>query len=238
MFVAIVGTINVLQSITRTYHMTCTFILMTQAGYRKGAILYLFSVSTWNAKRINVQNFYMHSQISLSICHTTTSWCSGFWNTAISAAQTTYCWMEELLQMTKLERNVVPMAHFNLWPVSDIILCRTWKTPIVFNVMFHSKLPLQILSVFATALYIQVSFYARLRSWKMSRQSQLHKSNTKFPFKTVYYLGVRGLTTSSYTVYNYTTSGHMVYLLYIQYIYISIQCTYISVQYMYFLLMQ
>ena len=46
MFVAIVGTINVLQSITRTQHMTCTFMLMTQTGYRKGATLYLFSVST------------------------------------------------------------------------------------------------------------------------------------------------------------------------------------------------
>ena len=104
---------------------------------------------------------------------------------------------------------------------------------------------------FCHRLYMQVSFYARLRSWKISRQSKLHKSNTKFPFKKVYYLGVKGLTTSPYTVHNYTTSGHMVYLLYIhttsghkvyllyiQYIYISIHCTYISVQYMYFLQMQ
>jgi len=90
-------------------------------------------------------------------------------------------------------------------------------------------------SVFAIVLYRQVSFYATLHSWKMPCQSKLHKSNTKFPFKIVYYLGV---TTSSYTVYNYTTSGHIVYLLYIQYIHISIQCTYISIQYMYFLLMQ
>jgi len=29
----------------------------------------------------------------------------------------------------------------------------------------------------------------------------------KFPFKTVYYLGAGGLTTSSYIVYEYTTSG-------------------------------
>jgi len=34
-----------------------------------------------------------------------------------------------------------------------------------------------------------------------------HK-NTKFPFKILYFLGVRGLTTSSYILYVYTTSGH------------------------------
>jgi len=34
-----------------------------------------------------------------------------------------------------------------------------------------------------------------------------HKLNTKFTFKTVYFLGVRGLTTTSYIVYDYTTSG-------------------------------
>jgi len=35
------------------------------------------------------------------------------------------------------------------------------------------------------------------------------KSNTKFPFKTVYFLAVRGVKTSSFIVYDYTTSGHM-----------------------------
>jgi len=30
----------------------------------------------------------------------------------------------------------------------------------------------------------------------------------KFPFKAVYFLGVRGLTPSSYIVYGYTASGH------------------------------
>jgi len=37
----------------------------------------------------------------------------------------------------------------------------------------------------------------------------MHKSNTKFPFKTVYCLGVRGLTTSSSVDCDYTISGHM-----------------------------
>jgi len=32
--------------------------------------------------------------------------------------------------------------------------------------------------------------------------------NKKFPFKTVYFLGIGGLTTSSYIVYDYTTSRH------------------------------
>jgi len=48
----------------------------------------------------------------------------------------------------------------------------------------------------------------------------MHKLNTKFPSKTVYFLGVRGLT-SFYAVYDYTTSGHMdlysMYLLYIHF---------------------
>jgi len=40
--------------------------------------------------------------------------------------------------------------------------------------------------------YRQVSFYGR----DMFLKNVMH-SNTKFPFKTVYYLGVRGLTASS-----------------------------------------
>jgi hypothetical protein len=37
---------------------------------------------------------------------------------------------------------------------------------------------------------------------------KLHKLKTKFPFKTMYFLGVKGLTTSSCRVCDYTTSGH------------------------------
>jgi len=33
------------------------------------------------------------------------------------------------------------------------------------------------------------------------------KLNTKFPFITVYFLGVRGLMTLAYVVYDYTTNG-------------------------------
>jgi len=55
--------------------------------------------------------------------------------------------------------------------------------------------------------YRQVSFYAIL-SQKTLCKLKSHTSNTKFPFKTVYFLGVRGLTASSYIVYDYTTSGH------------------------------
>ena len=35
------------------------------------------------------------------------------------------------------------------------------------------------------------------------------KSNKKFPFKIVYFLEFRGLTTSSHIVYDYTTTGHI-----------------------------
>ena len=51
------------------------------------------------------------------------------------------------------------------------------------------------------------------------------QSNTKFPFKTVYFLGVWGLSSSSYIVYDLTTSGHMdlesIHVLCIEFIYIS-----------------
>jgi hypothetical protein len=50
----------------------------------------------------------------------------------------------------------------------------------------------------------QASFYARVMFLKNIAQIE-----HKIPFKTVYCLGVWGLTTSSYVVYDHTTSGHM-----------------------------
>jgi hypothetical protein len=49
----------------------------------------------------------------------------------------------------------------------------------------------------------QVSFYDRDSFMKNVAQT---KQN--FPFITLYFLGVRALTTSSYIVYDYTSSGH------------------------------
>jgi hypothetical protein len=67
----------------------------------------------------------------------------------------------------------------------------------------------------------------------------IHKLNTKFSFKTVYFLRVRGLTSSSYIVYDYTASGFMdlliIYLQYIKYMYTFIQYTYNSMQYISFI---
>jgi len=37
----------------------------------------------------------------------------------------------------------------------------------------------------------------------------LYKLITKFSFKTVYFLGVTGLTASSCIMWDYTTNGHM-----------------------------
>jgi len=48
--------------------------------------------------------------------------------------------------------------------------------------------------------YRQVLFCVRVMFLKKSRKSKMRKINTKFPFKTLYFLGVRGLTTSSNTV--------------------------------------
>ena len=75
-------------------------------------------------------------------------------------------------------------------------------------------------------------FMAGMYTWKT-----LCKLNTKFPFKRMHFLGVRGLSTSSYIAYDYTTSGHMdlysIYLLYIKYIYISIQFIYLFIYFKY-----
>jgi hypothetical protein len=70
-------------------------------------------------------------------------------------------------------------------------------------------------------LYRQVLLYTRVMFLK-----KLHESDTEFLFKTVDFLEVRGLITSSYIRYDYTTSRHMdLQSMYIKYIYISIQYT-------------
>jgi len=56
--------------------------------------------------------------------------------------------------------------------------------------------------------YRQVSFHARIMFLKKLYKFTLCKLNTKFPFKTVYLLGARGLTTSSSLVYECTTSRY------------------------------
>ena len=66
-------------------------------------------------------------------------------------------------------------------------------------------------------LYTGMSRFApALCYWKTS-----HKSNTEFPFSTVYFLGAGGLITSSYIAYDYTCSGNMdlysIYVLHIHY---------------------
>ena len=81
-----------------------------------------------------------------------------------------------------------------------------------------------------------------LCSWKMLCKSKSCKSNTKFPFKTMCSLRVRGLKTPSYIVHDYSTSRYInlysMYVLDVQYIYISIQYTNISIQYIYLFLVQ
>src|SRR5215510_2469168 len=63
----------------------------------------------------------------------------------------------------------------------------------------------------------QVSFHARIMFLKNITQIE-----HKIPFKTVHCLGVWGLTTLSYIVYDHTTSGHIdvqgIYLMRIKYI--------------------
>jgi len=74
-------------------------------------------------------------------------------------------------------------------------------------------------------------FMSGIHSCKMSHKLKLCKSNTKFIFKTAYFLGVRGFTTSSYVVY--CTSRHTnvwsMYVLFILYTYISILDIYLFI---------
>jgi hypothetical protein len=73
-------------------------------------------------------------------------------------------------------------------------------------------------------------FAPGIRSLKTS-----HKSNTQFSFKTVHFLGVWGLSASSYVQYYFTTSGHTVpYSIYVLYV----QCKYIYVQHIYLFMVQ
>ena len=62
------------------------------------------------------------------------------------------------------------------------------------------------------ANYRQVSFCGRVTFLKNAAQI-----DQKLPFKIVYFMGVRGLTTSSYIVYDYATRGHRP---------VNIYCTY------------
>ena len=75
------------------------------------------------------------------------------------------------------------------------------------------------------------------RSYKKSRKRQPRKSNTKFPHKTASFLGVTGLTGSSYIEHDCTTSGPAEYVctvyMYCMYgIHVQYTCTVCTV-YMY-----
>jgi hypothetical protein len=76
-----------------------------------------------------------------------------------------------------------------------------------------------------------VSFYAKVTFVKKSCKFKTHKSYTKFPFKTVYFLGVMVLTTSSYIVYDYITSRHTdlysIYVLFTYTVYVHFYTLYI-----------
>ena len=59
-----------------------------------------------------------------------------------------------------------------------------------------------------------------------------HRLNPKFPFKTMYFLGVRGVPASSCILYRCTTSGRMdLWSIYVLYIHTCVQYKYISIQF-------
>jgi hypothetical protein len=57
--------------------------------------------------------------------------------------------------------------------------------------------------------YRPVLFCAGIMFLKKVKQIKIAQIEHIFPFKTVYFLGIGGLTTSSCIVCDYTTSGHM-----------------------------
>ena len=73
---------------------------------------------------------------------------------------------------------------------------------------------------------------AELLFWRTS-----HTLNTKFPFSTVCFLGVSGLTVSSYILCDCTPIGHKGTIEYICNVYFYIHYTYISFQYIYLFMM-
>ena len=80
-------------------------------------------------------------------------------------------------------------------------------------------------------VYRHALFMPGLHSLKISR-----KSNTKFAFKTMYFLGTRGLITSSYVVYGYPLVDNEIFsvcIMYIQYMYITYSAHNISVHYLF-----
>jgi len=92
------------------------------------------------------------------------------------------------------------------------------RTSVTYNDMFlHEYLIHTCMSMSLKMMYKQVLFHARVTFLKKHSANQTKNSH----LKTVYFLGVSGLTSSSNIVYDYTTSGHMdlqiVYVLYIQY---------------------
>jgi hypothetical protein len=75
-------------------------------------------------------------------------------------------------------------------------------------------------------------FRVGLHFWRTSQ-----KLNTKFPFWTVHFSGVRGLTASSYILFDYTSSGHKRTIADVCNVYIYIQNTYTSIRYIYLFLL-
>jgi len=95
---------------------------------------------------------------------------------------------------------------------------------IVFNIQLNTLIPLYILYYFISQ-YLQLLVpHTKPTTWTEIR-GKLYTSRSCFtpviflknvtqmeqksPFTTVYFLGVRGFITSSYIVYNYTTSADM-----------------------------
>ena len=166
-----------------------------------------------------------------------------------------YCtWVPSVFQ---LSREVM-----NLW-IGKLILPSVLKYAAkdFTNVIFPHPSTITTLLFSSETWYSQVSFYTRVMFLKAS-----HQLNTKFPIKTVYFLWVRWLKTYDYTtaghmggggerecvcvcvcvcryvsmVHTHThthTHPHTVHTLNIH-LYTVYTCTYISILYIYLLLMQ
>jgi hypothetical protein len=125
--------------------------------------------------------------------------------------------MNTLLRLTEVKKTWILLLIFDFgpnWSTHSSTLHKTWGSdPLLDSIKScvwktdWSRLFFQITELFISQCWLSTTgsscFMPGLCSWKM-----LCKSNTKFPFKTMYFLGVRGLITLAYTVHDYTTSGH------------------------------
>ena len=128
------------------------------------------------------------------------------------------------------------MKKRHLKPFPDPVCFCNWTCSMQYTVL-HWLLPFFAWYQIYTQLYQTDNITTIVQTGLVLCQGHVpekHRTNqTKFPFKILYFLGIWGLKTSTYIVYDYTSSWHTdllsTYALYVQYTFISIQYIYLFI---------